>query len=156
VFKLAEGARVRAAGEAPSADRIALEKALSLIDRELASPDLSPVRLESALALSRSRLYRLFEPFGGVRAAILQRRLDGAANALLGTRAERPPLRVIARDHGFHGEEQLSRSLRTRFGVTPAQFYDMVRPPRSCRPGGASRTRRIGEPAGLDRSAAGR
>ena len=131
VFKLAEGmfegARVRAAGEAPSSDRTALEKALSLIDRELASSDLSPARLESALALSRSGLYRLFEPFGGVRAAILQRRLDGAAKALLGTRAERPPLRLIARDHGFESEEQLSRSFRARFRVTPSQFHDMVR-----------------------------
>jgi AraC-like DNA-binding protein len=131
VFKLAEamfeGEHARATGRALSADKSALEKALSLIDRELASPDLSPARLESALALSRSGLYRLFEPFGGVRAAILQRRLDRTVKALLDTNAERPPLRVIARNHGFQNEEQFSRSFRTRFGVTPLQFHDMVR-----------------------------
>jgi AraC-like DNA-binding protein len=131
VFKLAEamfeGAQARAAGQAPSADKSALAKALSLIDRELANPDLSPARLESALALSRSALYRLFEPFGGVSAAILQRRLDRTVKLLLDTDAERPSLRAIARDHGFQSEEQLGRSFRTRFGVTPSQFYDMVR-----------------------------
>jgi AraC-like DNA-binding protein len=130
-FKLAEGmfdgARARLAGQAPSTDTRALEKALSLIDRELASSDLSPARLESALALSRSGLYRLFEPFGGVRAAILQRRLDGAVKALLDTNAERPPLRLIARDYGFQSEEQLSRAFRARFAATPSQFHDMVR-----------------------------
>jgi AraC-like DNA-binding protein len=131
VFKLAEGmfegAYARAAGQAPSTDKSVLEKAFSLIDRELANPDLSPTHLESALALSRSGLYRLFEPFGGVRSAILQRRLDRAVKKLLDANAERPPLRAIARDHGFQNEEQLSRSFRTRFGVTPAQFHDMVR-----------------------------
>jgi AraC-like DNA-binding protein len=130
VFKLAEGlfegARARAAGKAPSSDKATLEKALSLIDRELASPDLSPARLESVLALSRSGLYRLFQPFGGVRAAILHRRLERVVRSLLDTQAERPALRVIARDHGFQSEEQLSRAFRTRFGVTPAQFHDMV------------------------------
>jgi len=131
LFKLAEGlfegAQARAAGQALSADKDALDKALGLIDRELASPDLSPARLESALALSRSGLYRLFERFGGVRAAILQRRLDRAIKTLLDTEAQRLPLRAIARDCGFQSEEQFSRSFRTRLGVTPSQFHDMVR-----------------------------
>jgi AraC-like DNA-binding protein len=29
--------------------------------------------------------------------------------------------------HGFQTEEQFSRAFRARFGVTPYQFYDMVR-----------------------------
>jgi AraC-like DNA-binding protein len=121
-----EGALAREAGYTPS-DTTQLESALAIIDRDLANPDLSPARLETDLALSRSGLYRLFEPLGGVRAAIVQRRLDRAIKALLAGSTEKPPLRAIARGHGFQGEEQFTRAFRSRFQITPAQFYDMVR-----------------------------
>ena len=104
-----------------------LDKALAFIDRNLARSDLAPALLEKSLPLSRSSLYRLFEPLGGVRNAILQRRLERAVRVLLTGTAAKPPLRSIARDHGFSSEEQYSRAFRARFGTTPHQFYDMVR-----------------------------
>ena len=104
-----------------------LDKALAFIDRNLARSDLAPALLEKSLPLSRSSLYRMFEPFGGVRNAILQRRLERAMRVLLTSTSTRPPLRAIARDHGFSSEEQYSRAFRSRFGTTPYQFYDMVR-----------------------------
>jgi len=104
-----------------------LDKALAFIDRNLARSDLAPALLEKNLPLSRSSLYRLFEPLGGVGSAILQRRLERAIRAMLTGTAARPPLRAIARDHGFSSEEQYSRAFRARFGTTPYQFYDMVR-----------------------------
>jgi AraC-like DNA-binding protein len=104
-----------------------LDKALAFIDGNLARSDLTPRLLEKSLPLSRSSLYRLFEPLGGVRNAILQRRLERAMKALLNGIAAKPPLRAIARDHGFSSEEQCSRAFRARFGTTPYQFYEMVR-----------------------------
>jgi AraC-like DNA-binding protein len=104
-----------------------LDKALGFIDRNLASHDLSPALVEANLPLSRSSLYRLFEPLGGVRSAILHRRLDRSMKALLTGSAPKPPLRAIARNHGFQTEEQFSRAFRARFGITPYQFCDMVR-----------------------------
>lgn len=89
--------------------------------------DLTPALLEASLPFSRSGLYRLFEPLGGVRNAILQRRLERSMKTLLTGSAAKPPLRAIARDHGFATEEQFNRSFRTRFGLTPYQFYDLVR-----------------------------
>ena len=50
-----------------------------------------------------------------------------AIRVLLTGTAAKPPLRAIARDHGFSSEEQYSRAFRTRFGITPYQIYDMVR-----------------------------
>jgi AraC-like DNA-binding protein len=47
--------------------------------------------------------------------------------ALLTGSAAKPALRAIARDHGFDTPAQFARAFRARFGVTPAQFYDMVR-----------------------------
>ncbi len=120
-----EGALARESGRTSSAHAM-LEKALDFIDRHLADPDLSPALLEASLPLSRSSLYRLFEPLGGVRSAILQRRLDRSMKALLAGHAAKPPLRAIARAHGFQTEEQFSRAFRSRFGITPYQFHDMV------------------------------
>jgi len=121
-----EGELAREAGLASSGDA-QLDKALAFIDRNLARPNLAPALLEASLPFSRSSLYRLFEPLGGVRHAVLQRRLERSMKALLTGSAAKPPLRAIARDHGFPTEEQFSRAFRTRFGVTPHQFYDMVR-----------------------------
>ena len=46
---------------------------------------------------------------------------------MLSSTAAKPPIRAIARDHGFSSEEQFSRMFRARFGTTPSQFHDMVR-----------------------------
>jgi hypothetical protein len=47
--------------------------------------------------------------------------------ALFTCKAPKPPLRAIARDHGFRNEQQFTRAFRTRFGITPYQFYDSAR-----------------------------
>jgi AraC-like DNA-binding protein len=121
-----EGELAREAGLGSSGDA-QLDKALAFIDRHLGRADLAPALLEASLPFSRSSLYRLFEPLGGVRNAILQRRLERSMNTLLTGSAAKPPLRAIARDHGFPTEEQFNRAFRTRFGLTPYQFYDLVR-----------------------------
>src|SRR5205823_2221857 len=82
---------------------------------------------EASMPLSRSALYRLFEVHGGVRNVILQRRLKRSMRALLNGGAPKPALRNIARNNGFKSEEHLSRAFRKRFGITPNQFYDLVR-----------------------------
>ncbi len=129
-----------------------LAKALTLIDRELGNPDLSPAQVEAGLPLSRSGLYRLFEPLGGVRAAILQRRLERTMKSLLNGKSAKPALRTITRNYGFQSEEQLYPLFPRRFGLTPHQFHEMVRRKDSRwarRPG---RARRLRQSASLDRS----
>jgi AraC-like DNA-binding protein len=121
-----EGDLARRAADVSSSDPL-LDRALAFIDANLAMSDLAPALLEKNLALSRSGLYRLFEPLGGVRNAILHRRLERAVRVLLTSTAAKPPLRSIASDHGFSSEEQYSRAFRARFGTTPYQFFDMVR-----------------------------
>jgi AraC-like DNA-binding protein len=119
-----------------------LENSLAFIDRHVANPELSPAFLELNLPFSRSSLYRLFEPLGGVASAILQRRLERSMKSLLTGSAAKPRLRAIARDHGYGTQEQFSRAFRTRFGVTPHQFYEMVR--RQDHAGLAAQARRAG------------
>ncbi len=119
-----------------------LARALALIDREIARPDLSPSLIQASLPLSRSALYRLFEPLGGVSATILQRRLDRAMKMLLTGTAVKPPVRAIARSVGFQSEDQFGRAFRRRFGITPHQFYDLVR--RTDQAGLAAQAKRAG------------
>jgi AraC-like DNA-binding protein len=119
-----------------------LEVALKFIDRHVADPELSPAFLEAKLPFSRSSLYRMFEPLGGVASAILQRRLERSMKALLTGGAAKPRLRAIARDHGYPTQQQFSRAFRARFGITPNQFYELVR--RQDHAGLAAQAQRVG------------
>ncbi len=103
-----------------------LDKAISFINRNIANPDLTPARLESELGLSRSSLYRLFEPHGGVGAVVLRQRLDHSMKAMLTGVAMKPSLRGLANAYGFRSETHFSRAFRSRFGLTPRAFHEMV------------------------------
>jgi AraC-like DNA-binding protein len=104
-----------------------LEKAMDYIEAHIGEADLAPKHLEKHLAMSRSALYRLFEPLGGVNAVVLQRRLDRSLKVLLAGLSARTTLRGVAQSCGFRGETHFSRAFRARFGVTPRAFRDMVR-----------------------------
>jgi AraC-like DNA-binding protein len=117
----------RERAQAYGAEAALIEKALAFVDENLADTNLTPLRIGQHLGTSRSGLYRLFEPLGGVRGVVLQRRLDRAVRTLLSEHAPRPPWRKIAAEHGFGSEVHFSRAFRAQFGVTPRAFHDMVR-----------------------------
>lgn len=104
-----------------------IDKAMAYIDRNIENPNLTPAHLEEHLRLSRSSLYRLFEPLGGVGAFILRRRLDRGMKALLTGIASKPSLRKIADSYGCRSEAHFSRAFRSRFGIAPRAFLEMVR-----------------------------
>jgi AraC-like DNA-binding protein len=103
-----------------------LDNAVDYIDAHIGRADLVPRHLEKQLAMSRSALYRLFEPLGGVSAVILRRRLDRSLKELLAGLSTRATLRGVAQSCGFRSEIHFSRAFRARFGVTPRVFRDMV------------------------------
>lgn len=104
-----------------------INRAMAFIARNLSDPVLTAMRLQEHLGLSRSSLYRLFEPEGGVRAVILRQRLNACLRLLLTGDVADQPWWKLAADHGFDGEAQFSRAFARRFGVTPRGFHDMVR-----------------------------
>ncbi|MDF1624285.1 MAG: helix-turn-helix domain-containing protein [Pseudohongiella nitratireducens] len=69
--------------------------------------------------LSRSTLYRLFEPVGGVRRYIRERRLRGSLEALI-TTPHGTRLIDIACEYGFRSEAHFSRTIRLKYGITPS------------------------------------
>lgn len=97
-----------------------LERARRTVRRRLADADLSPAALAEELFVSRSRLYRLFEPFGGVAAYIRRQRLAQTRNALLDPEQTRPVFR-IAEEWGFHDASAFSRAFKLEFGLSPTE-----------------------------------
>ena len=105
-----------------AADLIAnvlLERVRSFVQANIVSPDLGVARLQRELGVSRSRLYRLFEPYGGVHHYIQHRRLLHAYSALADPNDHRRIL-DIAEERGFDDAAEFSRAFRREFGHSPS------------------------------------
>lgn len=92
------------------------------IATNLSDPDLSPAIICSALGISRSRLYRIFSPYGGIAAYIRESRLHTAFQALI--RSEQISLKLyeIAQSCGFRSNADFSRSFRKQYGLSPKEI----------------------------------
>ena len=87
----------------------------NLFDRDLGSP-----MMQRELGLSRARLYRLFEPFGGVSHYIQHRRLLDAHAALADANDQRRIV-DIAEERGFNDGAEFSRAFKRAFGYSPSE-----------------------------------
>ena len=96
-----------------------LEKARRMVHQRLGWPTLGVDELCRDLAVSRSRLYRLFEPLGGVVHYIRQRRLLDAHTALADV-DDRRPIVAIAAERGFIDPAEFSRAFKREFGYRPS------------------------------------
>lgn len=99
-------------------ERTRLSRIKAIIRQNLRSPTLGPRRLCSLGGVSRSQLYRLFEPIGGVARYIQSERLRHAHRALSEPSDMRDVLH-IAEDAGFYDASTFSRAFRREFGITP-------------------------------------
>lgn len=68
------------------------------------------------IGVSRSGLYRAFEPMGGVLAYVRQRRLDRVYATLRSPNRVAGSTDCLARDHGFESGKQLVTAFSRRFG----------------------------------------
>jgi AraC-like DNA-binding protein len=97
---------------------------LNYIDAHLNDSELSVDILISIFKKSRTSLYRLFEPHGGVAAVIRERRLQFAYRLLskpLSADLKPPLIRDLALYLGFSSEAHFSRLFKARFGLTASQ-----------------------------------
>jgi AraC-like DNA-binding protein len=124
-FVLAEGAW-NGLGSAnvelrPEARQTLRRMAMTYIDRRLAQQDLSPLSIAAGLRISRSALYTLFEPEGGIESYIFARRLDRCFDAIVSDRARTAGIGEIALANGFKSEAHFSRAFSGRFGLNPSE-----------------------------------
>ena len=109
-------ARARPVLEATLLDRLQAH-----IETMLGSPSLGPDMLCQAFGLSRSALYRLFEPLGGVATYIQARRLARAYVELANPGKAPRKIYDIAYRWGFVSEYTSSRAFRRAFDLTPGE-----------------------------------
>lgn len=97
-----------------------------LVESMLGDRQLSARHICAALGVSRSRLYRLFEPHGGVAQYIQNRRLAKIRAALLDPQ-DRQRISDLAYTYGFVSAAHFSRCFRRHFGYSPSEVRDRVR-----------------------------
>lgn len=90
----------------------------ALIRARLGSARFGPGRLAQLSGISRSQLYRLFEPHGGV-ALFIQRERLAAAHRALSDPVDPRSIGEIAEAAGLFDASSFSRMFRRRFGVSP-------------------------------------
>jgi AraC-like DNA-binding protein len=95
-----------------------LARVRAIIRQHLRSPDLTPDSLCRLVGISRSRLYRLFEPVGGVVRDIQRERLRQAHRAIADPGDGRT-IQEISEELGFLEPTTFSRAFRREFGYAP-------------------------------------
>lgn len=123
----AEDAEARARVQ-PSIQAIVRRRLEGLIERELASPRLTPDLLCRAAGMSRTQLYRHFELDGGVVRYIQRRRLARVKRCLDDPREYRS-IGELAEAHGFRSLAHFSRCFRERYGCSPRDARDLAKTP---------------------------
>ncbi|MBS0639367.1 MAG: helix-turn-helix domain-containing protein [Proteobacteria bacterium] len=116
---------------APSADRMAeaeqqidlgrLERVRRAVRKHLRSPSLGPALLCRYVGTSRSQLYRLLEPEGGVACYIRRQRLL-AAYAMLADPNNNTTITQIADELCFADGSGFSRAFRQEFDISPTEL----------------------------------
>lgn len=102
----------------PQIEHLQLARLKRLIRENVGAATLGPARLCLMGGISRSTLYRLFEPLGGVARYIHRERL-AQAYRLLSDPGERRSIAEIAEATGFFEPSTFSRAFRREFGTTP-------------------------------------
>lgn len=105
-----------------------MERVRRFVQGNLSSSDLTPDTLCRALGISRTRLYQLFEPSGGVLHYIQKRRLL-SAHAALSNSANRQQIVEIAAAVGFTSAAHFSRAFSKEFGYSPREARSVAVPP---------------------------
>ncbi|MES0207095.1 AraC family transcriptional regulator [Mesorhizobium sp. LNHC209A00] len=95
-----------------------MTRARRLIRKNLISSDLTPEALSRELAISRTRLYELFESVGGVAKYIRQHRLL-AAHRMLADPSDRRTITEVGLAIGYDSAANFSRAFTQQFGYSP-------------------------------------
>lgn len=90
------------------------------ISAHLDSPALQAETLCAQFRISRSQLYRLFEPLGGVAHYIQEQRVTRACAELCNPAHDHRRIYEIAFALGFSSEAHFSRVFRSTFGLSPS------------------------------------
>ncbi|QRE72914.1 helix-turn-helix domain-containing protein [Methylobacterium aquaticum] len=110
----------------PVAGTRARARALAYIERHLSDRNLTAAAIAEGAGVSRSVLYRLFEPVGGVARFVQRQRVAGLRRAL--SRAdEHRSMDELASAAGFASPSHAGRLFRDTFGMPPGEYRRSLR-----------------------------
>jgi len=99
------------------------------IERQLTDPALGPQSLLNEFGITRSTLYRAFEPLGGVSAYITERRLRYAFRRITDPSQEAQRVSQLGFELGFSHPSAFTRAFKALFGLSPTDVRTLaVRP----------------------------
>lgn len=98
------------------------------IEHHLANPELDTAMIVAETGISRTGLYRLVDPHGGVARFIASRRI-ARVRALLEDDAPGPTIAELADRFAFSSASRLSRKFNEVFGLTPTAYRQLVHDP---------------------------
>lgn len=112
-----------------AASPVSLASLKAAIERHLTNPDFGPQSLMSEFNITRSTLYRAFEPLGGVAAYINERKLRYAFRQMTDPAQKDLRLSQLAFELGFAHASAFTRSFKAQFGLTPKEIRTLtIRP----------------------------
>ncbi|AGB74653.1 helix-turn-helix domain-containing protein [Rhizobium tropici] len=103
------------------------ERVRRFVEANLISENLTAERICRELGVSRTRLYQIFEQYGGVHHYIQRRRLL-SAHAALSDPANREQIVDIAFAVGFSSAAHFSRAFGKEFGYSPREARNLTIP----------------------------
>lgn len=113
--------------DSSAADHALLLKAQRYLRANLAAHDLDPEAVALAVGISRTGLYRLFQPLGGVAAYLRELRLRRCMSQIVSARHAREHISQIAFHWGFANPAHFNRAFKQRFGRTPGEARESAR-----------------------------
>ncbi|MEL6829940.1 MAG: helix-turn-helix domain-containing protein, partial [Pseudomonadota bacterium] len=99
-----------------------LQAILGFIEQHLSDFEFTIDRIYADFGVSRSTLYRMFMPYGGVRRYIQDRRTQAAVIDLATRPYRRGTISRTSDRWGFSSESNFSRAVRQSFGVSPGSI----------------------------------
>lgn len=98
------------------------------LEARLHDTNVSAEELSAEFNISRSQVFRLFEPEGGVASALTKRRMNRAAQTLAQAKPERGIVAKVAEANGYREQSHFNRAFRRHFGFRPSDILGAARP----------------------------
>ena len=95
----------------------------NIIDQNIGNLQLNPGFIASRVGLSRTALFRLCKPVGGVSTLIRNRRLL-LARRLLSSQCSNKSIKAVAYKLGFDSQSSFGRAFKQKYGFSPSDVRD--------------------------------